>query len=90
MTMALSCQFQSQTWEYCVTVSSQCLDQKLAFLRVSQCVFAGAAINAFMALLNLIPIGVLDGLKVFRWNKSVWLVLFALSGLVTALSYWSL
>lgn len=55
-----------------------------------QAVFAGAAINAFMALLNLIPIGVLDGLKVFRWNKSVWLVLFALSGLVTALSYWSL
>jgi len=47
----------------------------------------GAAINAFIALFNLIPFGVLDGLKVFRWNKPMWLVLFALSALVTALSY---
>lgn len=51
---------------------------------------AGAAINAFMALFNLIPFGVLDGLKVFRWKKTVWLVLFALSVLVTAVSYMSL
>ena len=51
---------------------------------------AGAAINAFMALFNLIPFGVLDGLKVFRWNKPIWLILFALSALVTALSYLSL
>lgn len=51
---------------------------------------AGAAINAFMALFNLIPFGVLDGLKIFRWNKPIWLVLFALSATVTALSYLSL
>jgi len=55
-----------------------------------QAALAGAAINAFMAVFNLIPFGVLDGLKVFRWNKPVWLVLFALSALVTALSYLSL
>jgi len=48
---------------------------------------AGAAINAFMALFNLLPFGVLDGLKVFRWSKTVWLALFAVSALVTALSY---
>jgi Zn-dependent protease len=51
---------------------------------------AGAAINAFMALFNLIPFGVLDGLKVFRWNKQVWLVLLALAALLTGLSYLSL
>jgi len=51
---------------------------------------AGALINAFMALFNSIPFGVLDGLKVFRWNKLIWLVLFALSALVTAVSYLSL
>jgi len=31
-----------------------------------------AAINAFIAIINLIPAGVLDGLKVFHWNKPVW------------------
>jgi Zn-dependent protease len=50
-------------------------------------VLAGAAVNAFIALFNLIPFGVLDGLKVFRWNKPIWLVLFALSALLTALYY---
>jgi Zn-dependent protease len=50
----------------------------------------GAAINAFMALFNLIPFGVLDGLKVFRWNRLVWIVLLALAALVTGLSYMSL
>lgn len=51
---------------------------------------AGAAINAFMALFNLIPFGVMDGLKVFRWNKPIWLVLLAVSALLTALSYLAL
>lgn len=48
---------------------------------------AGAAINAFMAVFNLIPFGVFDGLKVFRWSKPVWLVLFALAALVTTVAY---
>jgi Zn-dependent protease len=52
-----------------------------------QATLAGAAINAFMALFNLIPFGVLDGLKVFRWNKVVWAVIFAASALVTGVSY---
>jgi Zn-dependent protease len=55
-----------------------------------EALLAGSAINAFMALFNLIPFGVFDGLKVFRWNKLVWLVLLALAVLITALSYMSL
>lgn len=55
-----------------------------------EAMLAGAAINAFMALFNLIPFGVLDGLKVFRWSKPVWLVLMAAAVIVTALSYMSL
>jgi Zn-dependent protease len=51
---------------------------------------AGSAINAFMALFNLIPFGVFDGLKVFRWNKQVWLVLLVLAILITGVSYMSL
>lgn len=57
---------------------------------LKEATFAGAAINAFMALFNLLPFGVLDGLKVFRWNKATWLLLLAVSVAVTALSYFSL
>ncbi|NIR86926.1 hypothetical protein GWO13_04850 [Candidatus Bathyarchaeota archaeon] len=39
----------------------------------------GATFNAWIALLNLIPFGVLDGAKVFGWNKVVWGVLFIIS-----------
>ncbi len=36
----------------------------------------GSYINIFLALFNLLPIGPLDGSKVFRWNFPVWLVMF--------------
>ena len=55
-----------------------------------EALLAGSAINAFMALFNLIPFGVFDGLKVFRWSKQVWLVLLALAVVITGLSYMSL
>jgi len=32
--------------------------------------------NALIAFINLIPLGILDGLKVFRWNKAVWAAAF--------------
>jgi len=37
---------------------------------------AGAAINAFLALFNLIPFTVFDGRKVFEWNKLYWIFIF--------------
>jgi Zn-dependent protease len=36
-----------------------------------------AYINAFLAFFNLIPLGPLDGLKIFRWRKETWLLLIA-------------
>jgi Zn-dependent protease len=36
-----------------------------------------AYINGWFGAFNMIPIGILDGAKVFRWNKSVWAVAFA-------------
>lgn len=42
----------------------------------------GAALNAFIAVFNLVPIGMLDGLKVFNWNKLVWSITFILSALL--------
>ena len=38
-----------------------------------------AFINAFLAAFNLIPFGILDGFKVFRWNKSVWATVFVIA-----------
>jgi Zn-dependent protease len=32
----------------------------------------GIEINAFLALFNLIPFGVFDGVKIFNWDKRIW------------------
>ncbi|MGB9740283.1 MAG: AN1-type zinc finger domain-containing protein [Candidatus Bathyarchaeia archaeon] len=47
----------------------------------------GAAFNAWIALFNLIPLGILDGFKVFTWNKRIWISTFAISLLLTWYSY---
>ncbi|UCE44535.1 MAG: hypothetical protein JSV57_01925 [Candidatus Bathyarchaeota archaeon] len=38
-----------------------------------------AAFNAWIALFNLIPFGMMDGLKVFRWSKLAWTLAFITS-----------
>jgi Zn-dependent protease len=50
----------------------------------------GFAINAWIAFFNLIPFGILDGFKVFSWNKAVWALAFATSLVLTAISFTSL
>ena len=39
--------------------------------------FFGGFWNAFIAVFNLIPIGLFDGSKIFRVNKMVWALIFA-------------
>ena len=46
-----------------------------------------AFINALLAVFNLIPFGVLDGLKVFKWNKTIWAVTFAAAIVLIAYTY---
>ncbi len=46
-----------------------------------------AFINAILAVFNLIPFGILDGLKVFRWNKIIWAVTFAAAIALIAYTY---
>jgi len=49
--------------------------------------FFAAYINAFMAVFNLIPFGVLDGLKIFTFNKKIWAVMFVPSVILAIVTY---
>ncbi len=44
-------------------------------------------INAFMALFNLVPFGVLDGYKIFNINKLVWVLAFIPSVALSVITY---
>jgi Zn-dependent protease len=46
-----------------------------------------ALINAFLAVFNLIPFGIMDGLKVFRWNKLYWAISFTAAAALTVYTY---
>jgi len=46
-----------------------------------------AFFNAWIALFNLIPFGILDGFKVFTWDKRSWVLVFAFSLILTITSY---
>jgi len=46
-----------------------------------------ASFNAFIALFNLIPFGILDGFKIYSWNKKVWALAFTASAALTAYTY---
>ena len=39
--------------------------------------------NAWIAVFNLIPFGIFDGLKVFNWNKKAWALTFSASAVLT-------
>ena len=45
----------------------------------SEILLLAAFLNGFMAVFNLIPVGILDGFKIFSWNKKIWGVAFAAS-----------
>lgn len=40
----------------------------------------GARINTWLALFNLIPFGPLDGAKILKWNKGIWIMSIAVAG----------
>ncbi|MGB9676534.1 MAG: AN1-type zinc finger domain-containing protein [Candidatus Bathyarchaeales archaeon] len=54
---------------------------------LAQIFLFGAAFNAWIALFNLIPLGILDGFKVFLWSKYVWVSAFSASLILTWYSY---
>jgi Zn-dependent protease len=46
----------------------------------------GAFINAFLALFNLIPFSIIDGHKIFSWDKLVWALAFIAALTLTILA----
>jgi Zn-dependent protease len=46
-----------------------------------------AFVNATMAVFNLIPFGILDGYKIYSWNKKAWVLAFAVA-VVLALPFY--
>ncbi len=44
----------------------------------------GIQINAFLALFNLIPFGIFDGMKIYNWDKRVWAIAAVAAGLLLA------
>ena len=42
-------------------------------------------INAFLATFNLLPFGPLDGVKIIRWNATVWIMMLILSSILLIL-----
>ncbi|HTT73348.1 MAG TPA: metalloprotease [Thermoplasmata archaeon] len=46
-----------------------------------------AYINGWFGVFNLVPLGPLDGAKVFRWSKGYWAVAFALMAALAALGF---
>ncbi len=46
-----------------------------------------AYFNAFLAVFNLLPIGILDGFKIFSWNKKVWAPAFAVAAALAVFTY---
>ena len=48
---------------------------------------AGASFNGWIAIFNLMPFGVLDGQKIFDWNKVVWGLTMAISMALFILGY---
>ena len=53
-------------------------------------VLYGGAINAFLALFNLIPFAIFDGKKIYAWNRQYWIIMFVVSLILTAYTYYLL
>ncbi|PIN87090.1 peptidase M50 [Candidatus Woesearchaeota archaeon CG10_big_fil_rev_8_21_14_0_10_44_13] len=49
--------------------------------------YIGAKVNAFIALFNLLPLSVLDGKKIYQWNKLAYFTMLIIAGFVVAVIF---
>ena len=59
----------------------------LGHTSIGLAVLYGAAINAFLALFNMIPFAIFDGRKVYVWNRRYWTIVFLVALVLTAYTY---
>jgi Zn-dependent protease len=69
-----------------IALSTMFLALTLIFPNIAILALA-AFFNAWMALFNLIPVGILDGFKVFMWDKKYWILAFSISLILLIFSY---
>ena len=70
-----------------IVLSAVLVAAALAPTPISWIFMLGALFNGYIAVFNLIPIGILDGLKILNWNKTAWALAFTASASLTAISY---
>jgi len=70
-----------------ITLSMMFLAGTFLFPQQISILALAAFINAWMAVFNLIPLGILDGFKVFQWNKKNWVLAFTSSLILMIISY---
>jgi len=70
-----------------IVLSAAFLTAAFTLTQYAYLLLFGAAFNAWIAFFNLIPLGILDGFKVFAWSKKIWVLAFALSLILTAISF---
>jgi len=46
-----------------------------------------AYFNAFLAVFNMLPFGILDGFKIFNWSKKVWASAFAVAAVLAIYTF---
>ncbi len=62
----------------CILLGSSILSINLTQI-VKEIAIFGMNINALLAVFNLLPIFILDGAKVFNWDKGIWAVAFVIA-----------
>jgi Zn-dependent protease len=70
-----------------ITLSMMFLAGTFLFPQQIQILALAAFFNAWIALFNLIPLGILDGFKIFQWNKKDWVLVFTSSLILMIISY---
>jgi len=51
----------------------------LSLIFTSELFAMGAQVNVWLAIFNMIPVGMLDGAKVLRWNRRIWAGVLAIA-----------
>ena len=70
-----------------ITLSAVLFGCALVPSQFSAVLLLAAFLNGFMAVFNLMPFGILDGFKIFSWNKKIWAVVFAMGVVLAAANY---